>query len=92
MRSQVFIVFLLPDAVSMIVIDTRSKFKSSIYFNCSCLFSIEDDDFVFVQGMDPRNERKIFELVSKTACSGNSSQYFMLTPKVRDHVKDHDSA
>lgn len=34
------------------------------------------------QGMDPQNERKVFELVVKTACSTNSSQYFLLTPKL----------
>ena len=35
------------------------------------------------QGMDPQNERKVFELVVKTACQENTSQYFLLTPKVR---------
>ena len=32
--------------------------------------------------MDPINERKVFELVVKTACRENTSQYFLLTPKV----------
>lgn len=32
--------------------------------------------------MDPRNERKVFELVVKTACREGTSQYFLLTPKV----------
>ncbi|KAK3581703.1 hypothetical protein CHS0354_031101 [Potamilus streckersoni] len=33
------------------------------------------------QGMDPVNERKIFEFVVKTV-SNNSSQYFLITPKL----------
>ena len=32
--------------------------------------------------MDPTNERKVFELVVKTACREDTSQYFLLTPKV----------
>lgn len=35
------------------------------------------------QGMDPNNERRVFELVVKTACKENTSQYFLITPKVR---------
>lgn len=34
------------------------------------------------QGMDPRNERKIFQLVVQTVCKKSSSQYFLLTPKL----------
>ncbi|XP_076339825.1 structural maintenance of chromosomes protein 5-like isoform X2 [Tachypleus tridentatus] len=34
------------------------------------------------QGMDSRNERKVFELVVKTACLEATSQYFLLTPKL----------
>ncbi|XP_067138662.1 structural maintenance of chromosomes protein 5-like [Centruroides vittatus] len=34
------------------------------------------------QGMDSTNERKVYELVVKTACQENSSQYFLLTPKL----------
>jgi len=34
------------------------------------------------QGMDPVNERMVFDLVVKTACNGNTSQYFLLTPKL----------
>ncbi|KAL3866036.1 hypothetical protein ACJMK2_043377 [Sinanodonta woodiana] len=33
------------------------------------------------QGMDPINERKIFEFVVRTVCN-NSSQYFLITPKL----------
>ena len=34
------------------------------------------------QGMDPRNERKVFQLVVQTVCKRSSSQYFLLTPKL----------
>ncbi|XP_052276673.1 structural maintenance of chromosomes protein 5-like [Dreissena polymorpha] len=34
------------------------------------------------QGMDPVNERKVFELVVTTVCTMSSSQYFLLTPKL----------
>ncbi|XP_025077820.1 LOW QUALITY PROTEIN: structural maintenance of chromosomes protein 5-like [Pomacea canaliculata] len=34
------------------------------------------------QGMDPVNERKIFELVVQTVCKSSMSQYFLLTPKL----------
>ncbi|GFO25795.1 structural maintenance of chromosomes protein 5-like [Plakobranchus ocellatus] len=34
------------------------------------------------QGMDPKNERKIFELVVQTVCKKSLSQYFLLTPKL----------
>ncbi|KAL4235853.1 Structural maintenance of chromosomes protein 5 [Mactra antiquata] len=34
------------------------------------------------QGMDPINERKVFELVVNTVCQKSTSQYFLLTPKL----------
>lgn len=34
------------------------------------------------QGMDPVNERKVFELVVQTVCRKSASQYFLLTPKL----------
>ena len=34
--------------------------------------------------MDAQNERKVFELVVKTACQPGSPQHFLLTPKVRN--------
>lgn len=34
------------------------------------------------QGMDPVNERKVFELVVQTVCRRSASQYFLLTPKL----------
>jgi len=39
--------------------------------------------------MDPVNERMVFDLVVKTACTnnnGHTSQYFLLTPKVWTNV------
>jgi len=39
--------------------------------------------YYFFQGMDPNNERRVFELVVETACRPNTSQYFLITPKVR---------
>lgn len=35
------------------------------------------------QGMDPENERRVFDLMSGKVCMENTSQYFLLTPKVR---------
>jgi len=34
------------------------------------------------QGMDARNERRVFELLVRTSCSESSAQYFLLTPKL----------
>jgi len=34
------------------------------------------------QGMDARNERRVFELLVKTSCRESSAQYFLLTPKL----------
>ncbi len=34
------------------------------------------------QGMDPKNERKIFEMLVKLTCREGQSQYFFVTPKV----------
>ncbi len=34
------------------------------------------------QGMDPKNERKIFEMLVKLTCREGQSQYFFITPKV----------
>lgn len=34
------------------------------------------------QGMDPVNERKVFELVVQTVCQKSRSQYFLLSPKL----------
>lgn len=34
------------------------------------------------QGMDPINERRVFDLLVETACRETSAQYFLLTPKL----------
>lgn len=46
-----------------------NRFKSNHYY-CLSL------------GMDPINERRVFEMVVNTACKENTSQYFFITPKV----------
>lgn len=45
--------------------------------NTSCPFRVVDE---INQGMDPINERRIFNLIVQTAYEG--AQYFLLTPKV----------
>ena len=35
------------------------------------------------QGMDPKNERKIFKMLVDITCQTGQSQYFFITPKVR---------
>ncbi|KAJ6669575.1 hypothetical protein lerEdw1_000124 [Lerista edwardsae] len=44
-----------------------------------CPFRVVDE---INQGMDPVNERRVFDMVVKTACKENTSQYFFVTPKV----------
>ncbi|KAK2513862.1 Smc5 [Columba guinea] len=44
-----------------------------------CPFRVVDE---INQGMDPINERRVFEMVVKTACKESTSQYFLITPKV----------
>jgi chromosome segregation ATPase len=41
------------------------------------------------QGMDPRNERKVHERMVDIACSENTSQYFLITPKLLSGLKYH---
>lgn len=38
--------------------------------------------YLNLQGMDPVNERRVFDIVVRTACKGTTSQYFFITPKV----------
>ncbi|MGH0128167.1 UNVERIFIED_CONTAM: hypothetical protein FKN15_002975, partial [Acipenser sinensis] len=38
------------------------------------------------QGMDPVNERRVFEMVVRTACKGTTSQYFFITPKLLQNL------
>ncbi|XP_077989076.1 structural maintenance of chromosomes protein 5-like isoform X2 [Glandiceps talaboti] len=44
-----------------------------------CPFRVVDE---INQGMDHNNERKVFELVVRTACRDCTSQYFLITPKL----------
>lgn len=39
------------------------------------------------QGMDPENERRIFNLLSEIACDENAPQYFFVTPKLVKKLK-----
>lgn len=41
------------------------------------------------QGMDPRNERLVHERMVEIACSENTSQYFLITPKLLNGLKYH---
>jgi chromosome segregation ATPase len=42
------------------------------------------------QGMDPRNERLVHERMVDIACSENTSQYFLITPKLLNGLKYHE--
>jgi chromosome segregation ATPase len=42
------------------------------------------------QGMDPRNERMVHERMVDIACSDNTSQYFLITPKLLSGLKYHE--
>nr|XP_008101503.1 PREDICTED: structural maintenance of chromosomes protein 5 isoform X2 [Anolis carolinensis] len=44
-----------------------------------CPFRVVDE---INQGMDPVNERRVFDVVVKTACRESTSQYFFITPKL----------
>lgn len=39
------------------------------------------------QGMDPKNERKIFQMLVDITCQEGQSQYFFITPKVSEHFR-----
>ncbi|KAF2839956.1 putative ABC/SMC5 protein [Patellaria atrata CBS 101060] len=41
------------------------------------------------QGMDPRNERMVHERMVDIACEENTSQYFLVTPKLLNGLKFH---
>lgn len=41
------------------------------------------------QGMDPRNERMVHERMVDIACQENTSQYFLITPKLLTGLKFH---
>uniref|UniRef100_A0A182WEM4 Structural maintenance of chromosomes protein 5 n=1 Tax=Anopheles minimus TaxID=112268 RepID=A0A182WEM4_9DIPT len=42
------------------------------------------------QGMDPTNERKVFNMLVDETCREGQSQYFFVTPKLLPHLKCHD--
>uniref|UniRef100_A0A5F8GE25 Structural maintenance of chromosomes protein 5 n=1 Tax=Monodelphis domestica TaxID=13616 RepID=A0A5F8GE25_MONDO len=48
-----------------------------------CPFRVVDE---INQGMDPVNERRVFEMVVKTACKETTSQYFLVTPKLLQNL------
>ncbi|XP_061873790.1 structural maintenance of chromosomes protein 5 isoform X2 [Colius striatus] len=52
-----------------------------------CPFRVVDE---INQGMDPVNERRVFEMVVKTACKENTSQYFFITPKLLQNLTYND--
>ncbi|KAL1509021.1 hypothetical protein ABEB36_003827 [Hypothenemus hampei] len=39
------------------------------------------------QGMDANNERRIFDLIVDTTCQPNTSQYFLITPKLVSNLR-----
>uniref|UniRef100_A0A3P8UR75 Structural maintenance of chromosomes protein 5 n=1 Tax=Cynoglossus semilaevis TaxID=244447 RepID=A0A3P8UR75_CYNSE len=39
------------------------------------------------QGMDPVNERRVFDIVVRTACKETTSQYFFITPKLLQNLQ-----
>ncbi|XP_058459192.1 structural maintenance of chromosomes protein 5 [Malaya genurostris] len=42
------------------------------------------------QGMDPRNERKVFEMLVDETCHPDQSQYFFVTPKLLPNLRYND--
>ncbi|XP_061118782.1 structural maintenance of chromosomes protein 5 [Conger conger] len=48
-----------------------------------CPFRVVDE---INQGMDPVNERRVFDIVVRAACNGTTSQYFFITPKVLQNL------
>ncbi|KAM7077116.1 structural maintenance of chromosomes protein 5 isoform 3-T3 [Ciconia maguari] len=52
-----------------------------------CPFRVVDE---INQGMDPMNERRVFEMVVKTACKESTSQYFFITPKLLQNLTYND--
>jgi chromosome segregation ATPase len=42
------------------------------------------------QGMDPKNERAVHNQIVKAACGSNTSQYFLITPKLLNNLEYRD--
>ncbi|XP_041314376.1 structural maintenance of chromosomes protein 5 isoform X3 [Pyrgilauda ruficollis] len=63
-----------------------------LLFLCTDAYDIvERTDFFFsFQGMDPMNERRVFEMVVETACKKRTSQYFLITPKLLQNLTYND--
>ncbi|XP_053173495.1 structural maintenance of chromosomes protein 5 [Scomber japonicus] len=49
-----------------------------------CPFRVVDE---INQGMDPINERRVFDIVVQTACKETTSQYFFITPKLLQNLQ-----
>ncbi|CAJ1085313.1 structural maintenance of chromosomes protein 5 [Xyrichtys novacula] len=49
-----------------------------------CPFRVVDE---INQGMDPVNERRVFDIVVRTACKETTSQYFLITPKLLKNLE-----
>ncbi|MEQ2303414.1 Structural maintenance of chromosomes protein 5 [Ameca splendens] len=49
-----------------------------------CPFRVVDE---INQGMDPVNERRVFDIVVRTACQETTSQYFFITPKLLQNLQ-----
>uniref|UniRef100_A0A3Q1EJA9 Structural maintenance of chromosomes protein 5 n=1 Tax=Acanthochromis polyacanthus TaxID=80966 RepID=A0A3Q1EJA9_9TELE len=49
-----------------------------------CPFRVVDE---INQGMDPVNERRVFDIVVRTACKETTSQYFFITPKLLQNLE-----
>lgn len=49
-----------------------------------CPFRVVDE---INQGMDPVNERRVFDILVRTACKGATSQYFFITPKLLQNLQ-----
>ena len=52
-----------------------------------CPFRVVDE---INQGMDPRNERKVFEMMAQAATVEGTSQYFLITPKLLPDLEYND--
>uniref|UniRef100_A0A670ZYG5 Structural maintenance of chromosomes protein 5 n=1 Tax=Pseudonaja textilis TaxID=8673 RepID=A0A670ZYG5_PSETE len=48
-----------------------------------CPFRVVDE---INQGMDPVNEKRVFDVVVETACKKSTSQYFFITPKLLQNL------
>ena len=52
-----------------------------------CPFRVVDE---INQGMDPKNERKVFEMMAHAATIAGTSQYFLITPKLLPDLEYND--